>query len=671
MPSQPLLPSTEDLLRQLPLCTTAIEHLLDAQPDFATVMATQLRQALATLVPSSPPNPDAVFLNEYVYDAPSSAAQDSTVRVPRVTRTRNLTQLLQEAIATGKTPTELAKEPHTDVVNQAAGFYAHPYNAGRDGDMSALEVAAVNKLINDLQHDSLALYLRTLETFWSSPYSCNGALSVHDALRQKQRQVFALEADLKLHDARQQVTQAEQAQEKKPADAHAQTAVVTAKAHLKVLTEGRQLIENRLSHETSGTASPPQTVGITLYSTGQPEWSVALNGCFVLTEHLHGARPAVLYTPQFGVETFEHFSAMENALRLRLVSSAEKTLLLTNIAVSDRPRAGEVLSSGQNLRYTPISGQVFSTGLHAQRDQQEADIDQAFNASHATFKTLETALHATLALPLKGSPNLLARLPAPVDPPLPAHTAPDIEQQTQLIQLWNSLNHQIEDVLDAHKHPTQESVLTSLLKETFPQLPAKTGPASLYVNRYRTDSAGVRHFESSRTLLEALCALLHWKDVALEEEEEEEEDPAAQQAPSAPLDTVAESVFSSPTAFSETEQIAQNGTLLALAETLQAGLAAQITTYWHTPLAPELACPHARLVEVHRQSLDVQARLRVADNTLSPSAKQLIDRVLNCPTQARREAASAWQPPRGLSVDGRHRHRRGCAPGRQLRADPQ
>ncbi len=85
MPSQPQ-PSTEDLIRRASVCITAIEHLLDAQPDLTTVMATELRQALAKHLPASTPNPDTVYLNEYVYDTASQADQDSTARTPRITR---------------------------------------------------------------------------------------------------------------------------------------------------------------------------------------------------------------------------------------------------------------------------------------------------------------------------------------------------------------------------------------------------------------------------------------------------------------------------------------------------------------------------------------------------------------------------------------------------------
>lgn len=619
------LPPTEDLLRRLPVCLTAIEHLLDAQPDFATLMAAHLRQALANLVPGTPLDPDAVFLNEYEYDAKVTDtqvtdAQDSPARQPRVTRTRSLTQVLQEAIATGKKPTEHTKEPQTGVVTQAVGFYASAHDAGRDGDITALEVTAINQLISNLRHDSLALYSRRLDVFWTSAQALTGALSVFEAISQKQRVVFVLESDLKTHDALQEVTQAEQALQKKPTDTQALANVTAAKAHLKMHTEGRQLIDNLVHHETSGTATRPQVVAITLYSTGLPEWSAALNGCFVLTERLHGSRPTVLYTPQFGVEVFEHFSVMENTLRRRLVAGAEKSRLLTNVALTQRHLVDEGLRSGQNLRYTPITGPVFNACLQAQRDQQEADIDQAFSALPTTFDTLATALSATLALPLKGSPSLSARVPAPVDPitlPALAHTPPDPEQQAQLIQLWHSLNQQIEYVLALDKHPSLEGVLSALLKETFPQQAHET---AFHVNRYRTDSDGQRHLESSQSMLEALCALLRWEDEPQEQAHH------------------TEGVFSSATAFSAADQIPYTGTLTALAQTLLAKLTAHITTYWHTPIAPELACPQARLIEVHRQALDVQARLGMADNTLSPQAKRLIDHALHYPTLARREA---------------------------------
>ena len=617
------LPPAEDLLYRLPACLTAIEHLLDAQPDFATLMAAHLRQALANLVPGTPLDPDAVFLNEYVYAPPTTDIPDRLESKPRVTRTHNLTQVMQEAIATGKIPTEHAKAPQTGVVEQAVGFYTRAHDTGRDGEISALEVTAFNQLISNLHHDSLALYARRLDVFWTSTQATTGALSVLEAISQKQREVFVLESDLKTHDALQEVTKAEQALQKKPTDAQALANVAAAKAHLKIHTEGRQLIDNLVRHETSGTATRPQVVTITLYSTRQPEWSAALNGCFVLTEQLHGTRPAVLYTPQFGVEVFEHFVTLENTLRRRLVTGADKSRLLINIALSQRHLADEGLRSGQHLRYTPITGPVFSTCLQAQRDQQDADIDQAFSATPTTFDTLATALSATLALPLKGSPSLRARLPAPVDPmtlPALAHTPPDPEQQAQLIQLWNSLNQQIEYVLAPDKHPSLEGVLSALLKETFPQLAHETKPVDLYVNRYRTDSDGQRHFESSQTLLEALCTLLRWEDEPQEQASH------------------TEGVFSSATAFSAADQIPYTGTLTALAEALLAKLTAHITTYWQTPIAPELACPQARLIEVHRQALEVQARLGMADNTLSPQAKRLIDHALHYPTQARREA---------------------------------
>ena len=618
------LPPTEDLLRRLPVCLTAIEHLLDAQPNVATLMAAELRQALANLVPGNPLDPDAVFLNEYEYAPPATDASESLTREPRLTRARNLRQVLEEAIATGRKPTERTKEPQTGTIEQAVGFYSRPLDTGRNGEITALEVTAFNQLIDNLRHDSLALYSRRLEVFWTSVQAATGALSVFEAISQKQREVFVLESDLKTHDALQQVTQAEQALHDKPTDAQALADVTAAKAHLKVHTEGRQLIDNLVLHETSGTATRPQAVTITLYSTGSPEWSAALNGCFVLTERLHGSRATVLYTPQFGVEVFQHFSAMENTLRRRLVAGAEKSRLLTNIALSQRGVVDEGLRSGQNLRYTPITGPVFSACLQAQRDQQDADIDRAFSTAHTTFEALATELSATLALPLKGGPGLRARLPEPVDPmttPALAHTPPVPEQQAQLIQLWNSLNQQIDYILAPHKHPSLEGVLSALLKETFAQLPPETKPSGLYVNRYRTDSGGQRHFESSQTLLEALCTLLRGAD--------EPQDQASH----------TEGVFSSATAFSAADQIPYTGTLTTLAETLLAKLTTHITTYWHTPIAPELACPQARLTEVHRQVLDVQARLGMADNTLSPQAKLLIDRALRYPTLARREAA--------------------------------
>lgn len=315
---------TEDLLRRLPVCLTAIEHLLDAQPNVATLMAAELRQALANLVPGNPLDPDAVFLNEYEYAPPATDASESLTREPRLTRARNLRQVLEEAIATGRKPTERTKEPQTGTIEQAVGFYSRPLDTGRNGEITALEVTAFNQLIDNLRHDSLALYSRRLEVFWTSVQAATGALSVFEAISQKQREVFVLESDLKTHDALQQVTQAEQALQDKPTDAQALADVTAAKAHLKVHTEGRQLIDNLVLHETSGTATRPQAVTITLYSTGSPEWSAALNGCFVLTERLHGSRATVLYTPQFGVEVFQHFSAMENTLRRRLVAGAEK-----------------------------------------------------------------------------------------------------------------------------------------------------------------------------------------------------------------------------------------------------------------------------------------------------------------------------------------------------------
>ncbi|MPQ86448.1 hypothetical protein F0170_22175 [Pseudomonas sp. MAFF 730085] len=632
----PPTPSSQDLLRQLSTCTASITHLLDAQPVFATVIAAELRQALATLVPETPPNPDAVYLNEYVYDTPTTPAGDSAVRSAHLTRTRNLTQVLQEAIATHTTATQRAKEPQTGSVSQAVGFYPNAYSTGRDGDNAALHVEAFNTLIDALKNDSLALYQRKLEVFWSSPHLSTGALSVHAAMNQKQRQLFCLEADLQLAETRRHLTDAQQALEKQPANTQAQTAVATAKARLQVLIEGRQLIENQVLHETSGNPMPVLAAGISLYARGQPEWSVALSGCFVLAEQLHTLRPVVLYTPQLGIEMFEHFYAMANTLSRRLVAGADKALLLANIPTGERARADSALSSGQNLRYTPITGQLFTTCLQTQRDQQEIDIDQALDTPTATFEALAAKLATALALPLKGCPSLMARLPKPTEP-MPgsavAHTPPDSEQQTQLIQLWNSLNQQIDYVLNHDKHPTLDSVLTPLLKETFAQLPATTGLASLYVNRYRTDSTGQRHFESSRTLREALGSLLLWENSALETDEDE--DQAAQKDS---VGTVAESIFSSPTAFSETAQIAQGSLLPGLAEALQAGLAAQVTRYWQTPIAPELVCPQIKLAQIYRQALDVQARLRHADNTLSPHAKLLIDRALKYPTQARREA---------------------------------
>lgn len=630
----PPLDSAEDALRQLALCTTAIEHLLDAQPTLATVMATHLRKGLAALVPASPPNPDAVFLNEYVYDTPAPDAPDGAVRVCRLTRTRNLTQVLHEAIVSQKIPTTLEKEPPTGLVDKAVGFYAHAYDTGRDNEITALQVAAVNTLIRDLQEDTPMLYWRALDVFWSSPHVTTGALTILEAVSQKQRVMLRLEADLKLHDARQQLIQAEQALQKKPGDKSLQTTADNTRIQLRVMTEGRQLIENLVLHESTRTATPAQVVSITLHSSDDPEWSALLSGCFIITERLHGARPTVLYTPQFGIEVFEHFTSMENFLRRRLVADPEKTLLLGNVALNDRIRASKELKQGQRLRYTAITGHVFSACLQNRRQQQDAEVDHALSGSPATFDALVQQLQAALALPLKGSPDLIARLPVraePIEVATPAPVLPDAEQQTRLIQQWNALNQQIGDVLDEQKHPSLEKALSSLLNETFAQLPADIEAAALYVNRYRIGADGRRQLESSRPLLEALRALLLWENAKVPAEDD-------QARPEAEADTVSEGVFSSSTVCEEADQIAQNGSLTELADALQARLTEQVRDYWQTPLAAELACPQARLIDLHRQALNVQACLRSVDQTLSPRAKLLIDRALRYPTQARREA---------------------------------
>ncbi|PHN26124.1 hypothetical protein [Pseudomonas sp. ICMP 460] len=629
-------PSPQQLLRQLATCTTGITHLLDAQPVFATVIAAELRQALALLLPDTPLNPDAVFLNEYVYDTPTPAAGDAPAAVARLTRTRNLTQVLQDAIATQTVPTQLAKAPPTGSVTQAVGFYRNAHSTGRDGDITALQVEPFNTLIDTLQNDSAALYQRALDDFWASPHLSTGALSVHADMNQKQRRLFCLEADLQLAETRQQLTEAHLALEERPADPQAQTAVATAKARLQVVTEGRQLIENQVLHETSGNPARMLAAGITLYAGEQPEWSATLSGCFVLAERLHTSRPVALYTPQLGLEMFEHFNAMENTLRRRLVAGPDKALLLANLPAGERSRASTVLSGGQHLRYVTLNGPLFTQCLQTQRDQQETDIDQAFSTPAASFEALADALASALALPLKGCPSLIARLPDPTQTmhgAAVAHTPPHSEQQTQLIQLWNAVNQQFDYVLTDDHHPTLDRVLTPLLKETFAHLPDATLLGGLYVNRYRTDSAGQRHFDASRTLREALEDFLLWENVTLDGDDDE-----AHAAQTDAADTFAESLFSSATAFGEAEQIAHYDVLPGLAEALQAGLGAQVRHYWRTPIAPQMVCPQIRLVQVLRQALDVQARLRHADNTLSPNAKLLIDRALNYPTQARREA---------------------------------
>ncbi|MBV4548743.1 dermonecrotic toxin domain-containing protein [Pseudomonas triticicola] len=626
--------SAEDALRQLAPCTLAIEHLLDAQPTLATVMASHLRKGLAALVPENPPDPDAVFLNEYVYDTPSPDAPDGAARVRRLTRTRNLTQVLHEAIVSQKIPTALEKEPPTGQVDKAVGFYPHAYDTGRDNDIAALQVAAVNTLIRDLQEDTPMLYWRALDVFWSSPHATTGALTVLEAVSQKQRVMFRLEADLKLHDARQQLIQAEQALQKKPGDKSLQTTADNIRTHLQVMTEGRQLIENLVLHETTRTATPAQVVSITLHNSAEPEWSALLSGCFIITERLHGTRPTVLYSPQFGVEVFEHFNAMESFLRRRLVADPEKTLLLGNVAFNNRTRAGEEMKQGQRLRYTAVTGDVFKTCLKKRRQQQDVEVDHALSGSLATFDALAKHLQTALALPLKGSPDLIARLPVSAEPTKVtalAHTLPDAEQQTRLIQQWNALNQQIGDVLEEQKHPCLKNALSSLLNETFPQLPADTEAASLYVTRYRTGADGLRQFESSRPLLEALRTLLLWENAKVPAEDGEA-------GPQAEADPVSEGVFSSSTVCDEAEQIVQNGSLTQLADALQARLTEQVRDYWQTPLAAELACPQARLIDLHRQALNVQACLRSADQTLSPQARLLIDRALRFPTLGRREA---------------------------------
>lgn len=57
----------------------------------------------------------------------------------------------------------------------------------------------------------------------------------------------------------------------------------------------------------------------------------------------------------------------------------------------------------------------------------------------------------------------------------------------------------------------------------------------------------------------------------------------------------------------------------------------QVTAFWST-------CAPQRLVDLYRQVLAVQARLRWADKTLTPRAKWLIDCAVHYPTQAQRDA---------------------------------
>ncbi|AZE59545.1 MULTISPECIES: dermonecrotic toxin domain-containing protein [Pseudomonas fluorescens group] len=592
MPALPP-PTHEELLRQLSLCTSSLQSLLDCQPLFATQLSAALRQELGELSPDQPLNPDALYLNEYTYDSPS--------QVPRITRSRNLTQVVQAAVVTGAAPTMLAKATPAAPDGPAMGFYHDALSAGKDGEFATLEVAALNALVDDLRQNSLLAYQRRLQDFWSGLHPLTGGLSVQDAVSQQLRDLLRIEADLKLLSARQA---------KHP--------------DLMLLTEGRQLIENLILHETLGAATPPRAVSLTLHDPQTPTWSVPLNGVFILSEQLHSTLPAVLYTPQYGGETFKDFFTLQNTLSRRLVSGTSKSLLLANVPGSERERASEVLKSGQNLRFTPINGPVFSHCLHAQRDQQQADIAHAFGTTHATFEALATRLHAHLALPLSGNQALLEHLPAARDPVaqiITPHTAPDSEQQKHLIRLWDSLNEQIGYLLEKDKHPALEGVLSTLLEETFTQLPTDARLDALYVNRYRIDSAGTRRLELSQTLREALLRHLPTDTV---------QDDTADA-------TLAQAVFPSPSRVAETEQVAWNGTLQELAETLRRRLPAQVTAYWHSPLGPGLSCPQIKLNDLYRQCLDVQARLRFIDTTLSPAAKLLIERVLGHTNQARRE----------------------------------
>ncbi|MEB0046630.1 DUF6543 domain-containing protein [Pseudomonas sp. Dout3] len=177
-------------------------------------------------------------------------------------------------------------------------------------------------------------------------------------------------------------------------------------------------------------------------------------------------------------------------------------------------------------------------------------------------------------------------------------------------------------MLDKALHPSLNTVLPELLQQTFPQLATGVGIETLYVNRYRTDRSDIRYFESSRPLTRALSDLLGWENSS--------EEVAVENG-------VEEGVFHSPTAFNKAEQVAQEGSLMGLADSIQTRLPAQISAFWRTPVAAGLTCPQARLTDIHRQCLAAQAQLRSADQTLSPLARLLIDRVMQYPSQAQRE----------------------------------
>ncbi|VVO25882.1 dermonecrotic toxin domain-containing protein [Pseudomonas fluorescens] len=618
------LSADPDLLHQLRLRTNTLQQVLDSQPVFTTVMSTALTQQLGALVPDIVLDPDTVFLNEYRHDAES-------LETPRITQSRTLTQVLQAAITTGKAPTLLTKEPVPSGAGLAAGFYRDAGGAGPDGNIAELAIEAFNTLIKHLSQDCQATYEHALEAYWSMPHPAACGLSAHDVLSQQQREVFRLEADLKLADAVQQVTDAEQALGEvsrtntagKSAIADAQQTLTTARDQLTAQREGRQLIENLLSHETgSNKTSPPVVLKFSLTASGQPEWSVPVTGAFVLAERVHSPRPVVLYIPQYGIETFSTFAVMENTLRRRLVTDSERTTLLANVQVSERARATEVLRERQSLSYTEITEPVFSERLRSQRDRQEADIFNGFSTSRTTYERLTLVLQAALALPLGCNKSLLARLGAPVIPTLASPSTPvpaDSAGQTYLIRLWSDLNDQILAVLTKDQHPSFDSVLPPLLQETFAQVERPVNIDKLYVNRYRTDSTGIRQLESSRPLRKALSDLLSEQTPPME-------------------DDVVEGVFSSSKAVNEAEQIARHGSLQGLADALRSRLPEQVTRFWRTP-AGAATCPQMRLTDLHRQSLDVQARLRLIDDTLTPQAKLLIDCALQYPTQAQREAA--------------------------------
>lgn len=197
-------------------------------------------------------------------------------------------------------------------------------------------------------------------------------------------------------------------------------------------------------------------------------------------------------------------------------------------------------------------------------------------------------------------------------------SADDREHQARLIREFDTLNTQIDDLLQ--RQPSLEAVYQQHLAAVFPGLPYPINPNRIFYSRYREPPDGEKQHLSSVGLGVLLNTL---------------------RAPDgASYLTEPGAFYREPDTLEADKRIAMSGDIAALPGALEIAVTLRLNDFWNSQEAEQPALEE-HLIALCRQVLAHQLALRTLDATLSAEGQALAANVLKYPDAPARESAFA------------------------------